>query len=257
MKTTEELQTKHKTAVTAHEIVDALESSLIKRAESPKSFKKVGFIGLFLSVVAIFFIAPVFMTNYYANLVLQMCFATLTLSSIYTLSNERAVFIMGPLIALPFLTFDALSIYTNSLSLMVVSYGFFVIFLLFTMYTIAKRVFKKTQITTNLIFGAISMYLLAGILWAKLYCITQVVYPGSFHGIPSIVFANGELEKAYANQFDLLYYSFTTLASLGIGDITPVHHLAKSLTTLEAIFGQLFIATVIARMVSLWHKEAN
>jgi hypothetical protein len=56
----------------------------------------------------------------------------------------------------------------------------------------------------------------------------------------------------YEQQFNFLYYSFATLATLGMGDIIPLNHLAKSLTVTEAMFGQLFVAIIIAKLVSVW-----
>lgn len=58
--------------------------------------------------------------------------------------------------------------------------------------------------------------------------------------------------NTYEQQFNFLYYSFATLATLGMGDITPLDHLAKSLTAMEAMFGQLFVAIIIAKLVSVW-----
>ena len=52
----------------------------------------------------------------------------------------------------------------------------------------------------------------------------------------------------------LLYFSFTTLTTLGVGDILPIHPIARSLTTLEALVGQLYPAVLLARLVTLYHK---
>ena len=76
--------------------------------------------------------------------------------------------------------------------------------------------------------------------------------PGSFHGAGILNFDSTTLLNAYEQQFNFLYYSFATLATLGMGDITPLSHLAKSLTALEAMFGQLFVAIIIAKLVSVW-----
>jgi hypothetical protein len=49
----------------------------------------------------------------------------------------------------------------------------------------------------------------------------------------------------------LLYFSFSTLTTAGFGDITPVHPLARNLANLESVIGQLYPATLLARLVSL------
>ena len=53
---------------------------------------------------------------------------------------------------------------------------------------------------------------------------------------------------------ELIYFSFTTLTTLGVGDILPVHPMARSLTTLEALVGQLYPAVLLARLVTLYQK---
>ncbi|MGC1091761.1 MAG: potassium channel family protein [Pseudolabrys sp.] len=49
----------------------------------------------------------------------------------------------------------------------------------------------------------------------------------------------------------LIYFSFVTLTTVGYGDIVPIHPVARSLCNLESIIGQLYPATLLARMVSL------
>ena len=58
------------------------------------------------------------------------------------------------------------------------------------------------------------------------------------------------LTKAPLKPGELLYFSLTTLTSTGYGDILPVHPLARSLANLEAVVGQLFLAILLARLVS-------
>ena len=56
---------------------------------------------------------------------------------------------------------------------------------------------------------------------------------------------------------DLVYFSFTTLTTLGYGDIMPVHPIARSLSNIEAIIGQVYPATLLARLVSLGEGTAR
>jgi hypothetical protein len=214
-----------------------------------------GFIGSFIAFIAIFFIVPLFIKSLSSHVALQSCFVLLILSTIYTLSERKSLFLAGLVLIIPFITIDTLSIIQDSLDLMVIAYSFYCLFIFCAIILLARRVLNITKIDTNLIFGAVMIYILAGILWAKLYFIADTLIPNSFHGISSIDLRKSTLEAGYQNQFDLLYYSFTTLATLGIGDILPLHHLTKSLTVLEAIFGQLFLATVIAKVVSVWRQN--
>ena len=79
-----------------------------------------------------------------------------------------------------------------------------------------------------------------GLAWAGLYQLLLMWHPDA------IRFPTGE-----ASQQAVVYFSFTTLTTLGYGDIVPVHPLARSLAYLEAIVGPLFVAVLIARLVAL------
>ncbi len=95
-------------------------------------------------------------------------------------------------------------------------------------------------ITLNRIFGALCIYLLLGVLWAVLFGLVDVLAPGAFRVL------DAQHKEPLEN---LLYYSFVTLTTLGYGDVTPLHPVARTLAYLEAVVGQLFIAVLIASLV--------
>jgi hypothetical protein len=97
-------------------------------------------------------------------------------------------------------------------------------------------VLAAKRVTRDMIFGAISAYLLIGIAWTSAYALLEALQPGSF-----------SIDEAQTPDF--YYYSFTTLTTLGYGDITPVTSRAKSMAVLEAVNGVLYIAVLIARLV--------
>ena len=68
--------------------------------------------------------------------------------------------------------------------------------------------------------------------------------PHSFTGL-------GPLQDNLAVAGNLIYFSFVTLTSVGYGDIAPLHPYARSLANIEAIIGQLYPATLLARLVTL------
>jgi hypothetical protein len=84
--------------------------------------------------------------------------------------------------------------------------------------------------------------MLLGLLWAVSYEIVELLNPGSF-SIAS--------QRAGATLPQLGYLSFTTLATLGLGDVLPLSPFARSLVVLEALVGQLFPVILIARLVTL------
>jgi hypothetical protein len=106
---------------------------------------------------------------------------------------------------------------------------------------VIEQVFRPGPVTGYRIQGAIVVYLLLGLIFAQVYKAILIVLPGSF--------ASAGLELA--TEHGLLYFSFVTLTTVGYGDITPIHPIARSLAVGEALVGQLYPAILIARLVSL------
>lgn len=106
------------------------------------------------------------------------------------------------------------------------------------------QVFREGPITAYRIQGAIVVYLLIGLVWATAYELVQGVLPGAFQ------FAQGGA-SGLRSAHGLVYFSFVTLTTTGYGDITPVHPVARSLAMAEALTGQLYLAILIARLISM------
>jgi hypothetical protein len=109
---------------------------------------------------------------------------------------------------------------------------------------VARAVFAGGRVTIHRVQGAVVLYLNFALLFFTVHRLMEVLLPGSFSNLP-------HSGSEYGSGAALLYFSFTTLTSLGFGDITPVHPLARSLANLEGVIGQLYPATLLARLVSL------
>jgi hypothetical protein len=116
-------------------------------------------------------------------------------------------------------------------------------------WTVARAVFGPGRITYHRVVGAILLYLTIGVVFVALYTLVGAHSPNAFTG--TTVTAHVSLPS------DLVYFSFTTLTTLGYGDIMPVHPVARSLSNIEAIIGQVYPATLLARLVSLGEGPAR
>jgi hypothetical protein len=216
-------------------------------------WRRFGFIGAIVAVLSIFFIFPVFEKSFYTHLLLECSFILLIFSSVYAIDNgKKSVLIVGLFFIIPYTYFDFLSYYHNSFFYMVIADLLSLAFTIYAIFILMRKILHAPLVHVDLIFGALMVYLLSGILWAGFYFLENLINPGSFHGIGILSVDHATLLHVYEQQFNFLYYSFSTLATLGMGDITPLSHLAKSLTAMEAMFGQLFIAIIIAKLVSVW-----
>jgi hypothetical protein len=112
---------------------------------------------------------------------------------------------------------------------------------------VAQAVFRRGRVTYHRIVGAILLYLLIAVAFGALFILIGLAVPDAFKGIAF------EDNAALANSVS--YLSFVTLTSTGFGDIVPVHPIARSLCNIESIIGQLYPATLLARLVTLEMRE--
>jgi Na+-driven multidrug efflux pump len=108
---------------------------------------------------------------------------------------------------------------------------------------VAQAVFRDGRVNYHRIVGAILLYLLIALAFGTLFIAVGLALPDAFKGI---IF---EDDSAVASS--AFYLSLVTLTSTGYGDIVPVHPIARSLCNIESIIGQLYPATLLARLVTL------
>jgi hypothetical protein len=110
-------------------------------------------------------------------------------------------------------------------------------------FAVARTVFGPGRVSVHRIVGAVLLYMLIALAFVSLFTLVGLLVPNAFSGL--VLEDNRKMASA------LIYFSFVTLTSTGYGDIYPVHPVARSLCNLETIIGQLYPATLLARLVSL------
>lgn len=98
---------------------------------------------------------------------------------------------------------------------------------------------RGKKVDAEHLFAALSAYLMAGLYFGLLYWALEQIRPGS------IVASNFSRSGA-------IYFSFVTLATIGYGDIVPRTDLARGIAIVEGVGGQLFLAVLVARLLSLY-----
>ncbi|HXW28809.1 MAG TPA: potassium channel family protein, partial [Xanthobacteraceae bacterium] len=104
--------------------------------------------------------------------------------------------------------------------------------------------FAAGKVTYHRVIGAVLLYLMIGFVFVALFCFIALLEPNAFTGL-------GPLQDNLAVVANFIYFSFVTLTTVGYGDIIPVHPVARGLANIEAIIGQLYPATLLARLVTL------
>ena len=110
-------------------------------------------------------------------------------------------------------------------------------------WVVARAVFAPGRISYHRIMGAILLYLTIGVTFVALYTFVGLLISDSFSGMA--------LKDSPTFASTMVYFSFGTLTTAGSADIAPLHPIARSLTNVEAMIGQLYPATLLARIVTL------
>ncbi|HEX4008766.1 MAG TPA: ion channel [Solirubrobacteraceae bacterium] len=111
---------------------------------------------------------------------------------------------------------------------------------------IVRRVAGHIQVTGQTLLGAMCCYVMFGLIYTFIYQGVARLQTGPF------------LTPAGSHTLsDYLFFSFTTLTTTGYGDLVPATGLGRALSMLEALSGQLFLVTVVARLVALWLPRAQ
>ena len=106
-------------------------------------------------------------------------------------------------------------------------------------------ILRSHTVTTELILGAINIYLMIGLAFAFMFGLIEHMQPGSFTGLGEPMLVPGPV-------LPFIYFSFITLTTLGYGDITPLTSFGMTAAYTEAAFGQLYLAILVARLVGLY-----
>lgn len=131
-------------------------------------------------------------------------------------------------------------------SLDVGAMGVTVVWVGYAVSIIIAHLFQRRDVTVDTILGAVVAYLLAAVAFMMLFQIIELQSPGSFQGL-----ADNIHQDRTALGDSMMYFSLVCMTTMGYGDIVPVSDVARPLAVIEGVFGQLYLAVMIARLVGL------
>jgi Ion channel len=124
------------------------------------------------------------------------------------------------------------------------TYAIYGLLLVISPAVIINRILRHPEVRVVTILGAVCAYLLIGMVFGFVYAgIDRVDTRPFFEGRPVV------------DQFDFFYFSYASLTTVGFGDFAARNDLGRGLSVLEAALGQIFLVTLIARLVSLFGQK--
>jgi hypothetical protein len=156
--------------------------------------------------------------------------------------KRRHVIQIGACVALA-----PLVLFVNSTELLALTYLLPVALLVTaTLPVTISRVLHHRRVTYETVLGALCAYVLIGLLFAFVYLAVGELREGPFFA-----------QEGPHGQSEYVYFSFVALTTLGFGDLSPSVGLPQALTVLEALCGQIFLVTLVARLVTLWVRQSE
>jgi hypothetical protein len=217
----------------------------VPQARARLSLPRFSAIELLIAVVALFVTVPFVESLKSGPLIESILFTMVLISAIWAVAASRRMLIIATILAVPTLAGRWIHHYRPDL---LPPEAFLVGGIIFTAFIIAnvlRFVLAAPSVTTEVLCGGVAAYLLLALLWAFGYWLIAELVPDSFAFNASI---KGEMS---IKGFDGLYFSTITLCTVGYGDISPVSKVARMLAAMEAITGPLYLAVLIARLVTL------
>jgi hypothetical protein len=196
-----------------------------------------------LLVVMLFVVAPVQALGIYLFQAFELVLAVIFVVGVFVMSGSRiaaaamlgglAMATAGAILRIRSPSLLDINLFAGSRVIMGVTLG----------WVVGRAVFAAGRITYHRVMGAVLLYLTVAVIFTALFAVVGTLVPKAFAGLV--------VEDSPALASNLIYFSFATLTTTGYGDVFPVHPVARSLCNLEAIFGQLYPATLLARLVTL------
>ena len=195
---------------------------------------------LLLLLSFIFILVPTVDRGKYSALLLKVIYSFILITGILSVAKQKKHLIVVSIFAIIGFIANWLSQVSPTKPLLILHDFTTIFFNAVFALAILIKTFKEGEITYHRIVGSIVVYLMVGLIFTYIFHAVYLVNgPSSFNNI------SGAGLKEFA------YFSFTSLTTMGYGDITPVHPLARSLANSEALIGQLYPAILIARLVSM------
>jgi hypothetical protein len=201
-------------------------------------------------MIALLLIPGYFEDQKTVGLASRWMLSIISLACLYLIAYQLRELLVGAILVVPILVMNWWSGLLSVSGTVYIVSGLYIIFLCYIGFFIGRFLFETEEISMDMVFAALCLYMYIGLIWMFIYVIAEVNRPGSF-SFPTELPAAPE---AYINSLwnNFSYFSFVTLSTLGYGDVTPLTRFARAWAILEAVTGQLYLAVVVARVVALY-----
>ena len=216
-------------------------SDLLRERLKPIHNYKTVFLLVFL--LAFILIFPYFEQFRIGDGLLVVIMTGLLISAGFNASDHPHEFAITLLLLIPAALTSWAHFFIVSREIFLIQIVSVIIFLVYTLVIILRRVMQTRYVTENQIFSAISVYIMIALAYAFAYQFIDLIIPGSF-----------KISSGGSSFSSFMYFSFTSLATVGFGDISAVTPFARSVTILEMITGVMYLAIFVGVLVNAHYR---
>ncbi len=189
---------------------------------------------LFISVLVFIFLNPLLVNNTYSGFVVTFVYSIMFITTIIAISKEHKA--VKYLLYLAILS-QIILLFSDNIYTSVIIFVFSGIMFTIVSSLLIRQIAKTKIINTEIVIDAVSGYLLLGVIATILNSII-------------IIFDHSAISINTENSFaDIIYYSFVTLTTIGYGEIIPISAMARNVSVLTGILGQLYLTIIIALII--------
>ncbi len=200
-----------------------------------------------LIALALFFIwAPFVEEIEGGELIVSALFSLVLLAGVVAVADSKRVLVIAIVLAIPAIAGRWMNHFRPDLVPPHVFLTAGLILIAFVVANLLRFVLRAPSVNADVLCASISAYLMLGLMWTLAYWLVDQLTPGGAFSF------NTNAGTRSINGFTGFYFSFITLSTVGYGDITPVSRIARWLAAMEAMTGLLYVAVLIARLVSLY-----
>jgi voltage-gated potassium channel len=200
-----------------------------------------------LIALALFFISAPFVEEIEGGeLIVSGLFSLVLVAGVVAVANSKRVLVIAIVLAIPAIAGRWINHFYPALIPPAVFLVAGLILIAFVVGNLLRFVLRAPSVNTEVLCASISAYLMLGLMWTMAYWLVDQLTPGGAFSF------NTNAGPRSINGFDGFYFSFITLSTVGFGDITPVSRMARWLAAMEAMTGLLYVAVLIARLVSMY-----
>src|SRR5438552_7048799 len=218
--------------------------------ESPKSVPKLGMrrfstVELLIALALLLFFFPFVEEVKGGDLIVSLLLSLVLLAAVLAVASRGRTLIVALVLLIPAIVGRWMNHFRPDLIPPAVFLIAGLALVAFVVVNLLRFVLRTPSVSVEVLCASISAYLMLGLMWTMAYWLVEQLTPGAFA-------FNTNAGKESMNGFNAFYFSFVTLSTVGYGDITPVSRIARWLAAMEAMTGLLYVAVLIARLVSLY-----